>query len=85
MALNWILDDMVSLISFFEKKKIEQFYKNPVKLNGENLQWDGYYIPYYDSPEDYQRVRELLQQAGIFSINVQSHEEKNDIRIINGT
>jgi hypothetical protein len=49
--------------------------KKPWLIDGEMLQWEGYFFyPYYENEEEYKVVLELLHRAGIFS-----HEVKGNI------
>jgi hypothetical protein len=67
MTLKWILDDIFRFVSLFETNEIEQFFKKPVKIDRGKILWDGFLLPYYESPEDFQRIGKLLKEFRIYS------------------
>ncbi len=74
-AVQWFLDEICGLLANFDFKQMCFPWKNPRLIDGELLQWEGYFFkPYYDIEES-KRVRELLQKEGIFSYEVKSHED----------
>jgi hypothetical protein len=66
-AIQWFLDEICGLLANFDFKQMGFDSKTPWLIDGEMLQWEGYFFkPYYEN-EEYKRVHELLQKAGIFS------------------
>jgi hypothetical protein len=77
-AVQWMLDDICGFLANFDFNHMCIPWKNPMLIDGELLQWDGYFFrPYYENEEEYKRIRELLQKEGIFSsvINGEKHEK----------
>jgi hypothetical protein len=69
-AVKWMLDDICGFLANFDFNHMCIPWKNPMLIDGELLQWDGYFFsPYYDNPGDKEKVKELLVKEGIFSGN----------------
>jgi hypothetical protein len=76
--VKWMLDDISGLLWSFDFKQMGFSSKNSLVIDGERLQWEGYFFkPYYENEEEYKRIRELLQKEGIFSsvINGEKHKK----------
>jgi hypothetical protein len=68
-SIQCYLDDICELLANFDFKQMNFAGKNPMLIDGEFLQWEGYFfMPYYER-EEYKVVLELLQKAGIFSFS----------------
>jgi len=73
-AVQWFLDDICALLAHFDFKHMGFDSKTPCLIDGEMLQWEGYFFkPYYEN-EEYKRVRELLHKDGIFYHDYKSYK-----------
>ncbi len=67
-SVQWVLDDLGGLLGNYDFQKMGYLCKNNGLIDGALLQWEVYFfIPYYDTAEEIERVKELLIKAGIFS------------------
>jgi hypothetical protein len=81
-AVKGMLDDICDLISNFDFKQMDFDTKTPLVIDGEMLQWEGYFFKPYYKNEEYRRVSELLKKAGIFSskIDFEGQRDKKMVR-----
>ena len=71
-AVQWFLDEICCFLENFDFKKMALYGKNPMLIDGAMLQYEEYFFkPYYEI-EDYKKVLELLQKAGIFSDGIKN-------------
>jgi hypothetical protein len=77
-----MLDDICDLISNFDFKQMDFDTNPPLVIDGEMLQWEGYFFKPYYKYEEYRRVSELLKKAGIFSskIDFEGQRDKKMVR-----
>jgi hypothetical protein len=67
VAIQWLLDEICGFLANFDFKQMCIPWKNPMLIDGELLQWEGYFFkPYYDNPGDKERVKDFLIKEGIF-------------------
>jgi hypothetical protein len=86
-AVQWFLDEICGFLANFNFKKMDIAGKNPMLIDGEQLQWEEYFFkPYYEN--DFKWVLELLKKAGIFTGGIKnvkkeklSEPGKEEIRI----
>jgi len=66
-AVKRFLDDICEILDNFDFNRMGFPCKNPGLIDGAMLQWEDYFFsPYYDTPDEKKRVKELLIKAGIF-------------------
>ena len=74
-AFQWFLDEICGFLANFDFEKIDIDKKNPMLIDGAQLQREEYFFkPYYDN--DYKWLLEMMQKAGIFYGGIDNAKKK---------